>query len=371
MGTYVFSSHDGFGLGHVRRNVLLANEVRRRDPRARTVVVTGVDAPLPWLRGVEVVRVPSMVKDHDGRYANAELGPAEALQRRADVFEQVIDDVQPDVVVVDRHPSGIAGELRGGLAAARRRGAATVLGLRDILDDAPAVWAELAGANWADIDFDRVLVYGDRHLCDHEAEYGLPVTPAYVGWVTDPAAGCGAGATAARCDGADRDDHLLVIASGGGGDGAQVTDVGVELVRRNPQWRALVVNGPHGEALRGSARIEVRRGVDGCGPLFARAGASVQMAGYNSTVEAIAAGLRPILVPRRAPRREQAIRAARLSALGVADVVDHGADVGDVAWLLSRPRRLRPGVLADAGLRLDGAARAAQLLVSMGERVAA
>ena len=29
------------------------------------------------------------------------------------------------------------------------------------------------------------------------------------------------------------DDHLLVIASGGGGDGAQVTDVGVELVRRN------------------------------------------------------------------------------------------------------------------------------------------
>jgi len=83
------------------------------------------------------------------------------------------------------------------------------------------------------------------------------------------------------------------------------------------------------------------------------------MAGYNSTLEALAAGIRPVLVPRRAPRREQAIRALRLAALGVADVVDGEASLEEVTWLLERPRLLPPGALDAAGIRLDGAERAA------------
>ena len=62
-----------------------------------------------------------------------------------------------------------------------------MLGLRDILDEPSAVEAELAGDGWdgvADL-FDEVLVYGERVLCDHEREYGLPVTPRYTGWVVD------------------------------------------------------------------------------------------------------------------------------------------------------------------------------------------
>ncbi|NUS50408.1 MAG: hypothetical protein HOQ22_05120, partial [Nocardioidaceae bacterium] len=57
---------------------------------------------------------------------------------------------------------------------------------------------------------------------------------------------------------------------------------------------------------------------------------------------------------------EQAIRAGRLAALGLADVVDEGADVGEVAWLLGRPRTLRPDALQDAGIDLDGAGNAAR-----------
>ena len=59
------------------------------------------------------------------------------------------------------------------------------------------------------------------------------------------------------------------------------------------------------------------------------------MAGYNTTFEALAAGIRPVLVPRRNPRREQAIRASRLTALGVADIVDEGVPVEEVDWLLA------------------------------------
>src|SRR4051812_6417833 len=103
----------------------------------------------------------------------------------------IVTDHRPDVVVVDRHPFGIAGELRPGLAAVRAAGAATVLGLRDILDEPSVVAAELAGEGWRDAaeTYDRVLVYGERVLCDHTAEYGLPVTPDYCGWVVAPGAG--------------------------------------------------------------------------------------------------------------------------------------------------------------------------------------
>jgi predicted glycosyltransferase len=106
-------------------------------------------------------------------------------------------------------------------------------------------------------------------------------------------------------------------------------------------------------------RLRVLRNMSDCAGLMAQAGAVLQMAGYNSTLEALAAGVRPILVPRRAPRREQAIRAVRLAAMDVADVVDPEVSPGELTWLLGRPRVLPPGALDAAGIRLDGAERAA------------
>ena len=87
------------------------------------------------------------------------------------------------------------------------------------------------------------------------------------------------------------------------------------------------------------------------------------MAGYNSTLEALAAGHRPVLVPRRHPRSEQAIRAERLQELGLADVVQPGADPAEVAaWLRDRPRVLPGGALDAAGIDLRGAETAATRL---------
>jgi predicted glycosyltransferase len=89
------------------------------------------------------------------------------------------------------------------------------------------------------------------------------------------------------------------------------------------------------------------------------------MAGYNSTFEALAARQRPILVPRRAPRREQAIRATRLERLGLVDAVEEGADAREVEPLLDRPRALPPEALDAAGIRLDGAQRAAKHILEL------
>ena len=357
MARYLFASHDGFGLGHVRRNTLVARAILAREPDAEIVVVTGLPMRPAWLgQGVRVVPVPALLKDSAGAYRNPGMSVQQALAARSAAFRAAVDEVRPHVVVVDRHPYGTAGELKDGLHVAKRAGAALVLGLRDILDQSAAVEAELAGAGWAGVPelFDEVLVYGERILCDHEREYGLPVAPRYTGWVAD--------SSGPRT----REPGLVVVSAGGGGDGAQVFDLGTELARRLPAGRFVVVAGPYATRdVTAAGNLTVLRDAPGCAELFARATGVVQMAGYNTTFEALAAGLRPVLVPRRNPRREQAIRASRLTALGVADTVDEGVPAEEVDWLLGRDRLLPPGALAAAGIRLDGAERAAAAVTEL------
>src|SRR5690242_20450753 len=101
MASYVFTSHDGFGLGHVRRNVSLAEAVLRDDPCADVNIVTGVAADVPWLRrrDMRIVHVPSLVKDDTGAYRNDRMSLADVTERRSAIFRRVIDTVCPDVVV--------------------------------------------------------------------------------------------------------------------------------------------------------------------------------------------------------------------------------------------------------------------------------
>ena len=188
---YLFFSHDGFGLGHVRRNTLVARALLAREPGAEITIVTGLAVRPGWagLGSMRFVHVPPLLKDSSGSYRTTQATFSEVLERRARTFEAVVADFAPDVVVVDRHPYGVAGELRPGLDRAARSGAALVLGLRDILDDAAIVRRELAGRGWdgaAEL-YDEVLTYGERVLCDHETEYGLPISPRYCGWVVERA----------------------------------------------------------------------------------------------------------------------------------------------------------------------------------------
>ena len=362
MATFVFFSHDGFGLGHVRRNVLIARAIRAASPASRTIVVTGVERRPAWFdeAGLEIERIPPLVKDASGEYRHSSMALGDALAARSRGFAKVIEAHRPDVVLIDRHPFGLSGELRAGLERAVALGSRVVLGLRDVIDEPDVVRAELAGPGWhrAGQYYDEVLVYGDVAVCDHAREYGLPHSPTYCGWVVE----------APHRD--EIDPRLLAVTAGGGADGEDVVSLGLHLLNELPAWRGLVVagllaDGDH-DALPAdlAARVDLRRSVPSCAEIYARAGATVIMAGYNSTVEALAAGSRPVLVPRRRPRREQAIRAARLAALGVADVVDGGATVKELLWLFDRPRRQRSGALERAGVRFDGAQRAAAILLS-------
>lgn len=357
---YVMASHDGYGLGHTRRNAAIAMALLA-DPEAHVVLITGVASCLPWLRHerLTVIGMPPLVKDASGAYVNPDLAFDEAIELRRQLVLDTIIEVQPHAFVIDRHPYGIALELRPAVEYARERGSRVVLGLRDILDEPAMITQELNGAGWADVAdlFDDVLVYGGKVLCDHAEEYGLPVTPTYVGWVAE------------RVAVAHRDDDLVVVTGGGGGDAARLYHLIADTARHlegsptSHDRRFTVITGPYGCRIGDLPRsVGLVRSVDGCSAQYAEAAAVVQMAGYNSAFEALGAGVRPILLPRRAPRREQAIRASRLAALGVADMIDDETTPSELAWLLNQNRLLESGALARVGIRLDGATTAAAVI---------
>jgi len=360
---YLLTSHDGFGVGHVRRNFVIAGALLDADPNAEVALVTGLALDPGWLADprMTIVRVPPLVKMTNGVYRGLGMGFDQTIAARESRFLGAVELFEPDVVVVDRHPYGVSGELRTGLRKASQMGAHLVLGLRDVLDEPEVIAAEMTGEGWTELaeTFDSVLVYGSQEFCDHQREYGLSLAPTYCGWVVEqPAA-------------VEIDPRLLVLAAGGGGDGEAVYRLGVETVELRRDWSATLVTGPYADVsgvrrlVAGSvARRRVRTELDvpGCGPWFAGAAATLQMAGYNSTFEALAAGARPILVPRRHPRREQLIRASRLAALGLADVLDDDISPADVSWLLDQPRHLHPERLETAGIALDGAQRTATFL---------
>jgi predicted glycosyltransferase len=362
---FLFFSHDGYGTGHARRNSVIARTLRTFLPDVSVTLVTGLPAAA-WLEssGMQVVRVPQLLKAGSGDYRPAAMSFEQAVAQRSAIFAELVWRVDPDVIVVDRHPYGTAGELREGLELAHRQGAALVLGLRDVLDAPDVVAAELGSHAWEGVDelYREVLVYGKRYFCDHEEEYGLDLRQRYCGWVVEPV------------EPGPWDARLLAVAAGGGGDGEAVFRLGINVLERRYDWRARVAAGPFAdhasldELVRRSpaaGRVEVVRDLDGCGRLFGRSAAVIQMAGYNSTFEALAAGNRPILVPRRQPRLEQHIRAERLAVLGLADVVDEDAGSAEVDALLDRPRHLARERVVRSGIDLDGAPRAARHLAEL------
>ena len=281
------------------------------------------------------------------------------MRERERIFETVVDDERPDVVVVDRHPYGTAGELRSGLDLARRRGAALVLGLRDVLDEPSIVREEMRGLGWAHVEdvYDDVLVYGARHFVDFEAEYGLSLPLHYCGWVVERP-----GPSRLR-------RNLLVVAAGGGGDGAAVFEMGARVLTYRTDMVGLFTPGPYAgvDAMRrlsslANDRVHVVSPLGVSGRWFSRADGGLvhgrlqlnprgtrcrATSDLDASAQPPSRASHPGGVARRpaARRRRPSRRGSRRCRVTPA-----------------RPRRLPDGALESAGIHLDGALNAARRL---------
>lgn len=317
----MFYAHDGLGLGHSRRNLAIAKALVAMEPRASVLLATSVefslfpDAGLP----IDVLRLPGITKRSQGRYGSRrlDLPDEDVFELRSDLLRAAVRSFRPDVLVVDRHPLGINGELELALEIHRARGGRALLGLRDILDEPARVRAEWERTGMdAAIDeyFQHILVYGCREILDPVREYAIASSIAsrirFCGYVVGEVAMTPSGPA-----GVDRRPRVLATA-GGGEDGAGVLEAFLEASVGAP-WDALAVAGPHCppedfDALQKRAEIagaQVIRAAPDMPALLGSSDVAVCMGGYNTLVEALASGASTVCIPRTEPRTEQLIRA--------------------------------------------------------------
>ena len=94
---------------------------------------------------VDILRLPGLRKIENGRYAARRLKVDWRAVRwlRESLLLAAVVGFKPAVLLVDKHPLGLDGELEPALVQLRADGGRAVLGLRDVLDERAAVRAEL------------------------------------------------------------------------------------------------------------------------------------------------------------------------------------------------------------------------------------
>jgi predicted glycosyltransferase len=365
-------SHDTIGLGHMRRNTSIAQELVARVPGVSVLMLVGCPAGMVFEPhpGIDYVKLPSLTKLGRGRWQAGSLRIDAATTRalRAGILDRVIETFAPDVLLVDHEPAGVWDELVAPIKALRARGGTRViLGLRDILDDpdrVTAAWAASGTDKVISSLYDDVMIYGSEEFYPSDAAYGLAaLRPGHVRY-------CGAVTTARpqrreRWTGVPR---RVLVSGGGGRDAYALLDTalaGFESLA--PQRRPLMslIAGPLMDAelsgalkhRAGQVGATFHESVPDLPALLAASDLFITMGGYNSVTEALVTGCSSVVVPRVGPSGEQRIRAERLQAMGLATVVwRHDLTPARMAAVMtSRPPA--PGALS--ALSFDGAQAAA------------
>jgi predicted glycosyltransferase len=169
------------GLGHMRRNLLIAQTLATSPWQAVILMIAGAGeaSVFEMPPGVDCLTLPALRKGLDGEYRSRRLDVSlqELIALRAKTIRAALEEFEPDVLIVDNVPRGAVGELDPSLEYLRaRRNTRCVLGLRDVLDDPAVVHREWRSrANEATIrdHYAAVWVYGDPAVYDLVREYRL------------------------------------------------------------------------------------------------------------------------------------------------------------------------------------------------------
>ena len=337
---FLFYSHDSVGLGSARRQLAVASALNRIAPDAKMLLTTSVDEAvqfdLPPM--LNTFKLPGIQKQPNGEYSNSRLGISGAGLRamRSALLHETLKRFQPTVIIVDKHPFGVGGELDSVLATAKASGVRLVFGLRDILDDASAVrreWDLSRTQQRMAALYDLVLIYGKSSVYDPVDQYQFPAVLAqhaeYCGYVVNQQGGKLQPDDISATVLPNRDGRPAVLcAVGGGEDGAELLRIFIQAAA-GANWQGFVVAGPLlPDREKGVlAKLAAKNGVSWqifnphLARLFATANALVCMGGYNTLSEALSVGIPTVCIPRTKPRSEQLLRATAFERLGLLQTI--------------------------------------------------
>src|SRR5215471_6719343 len=377
-------SHDGYGLGHMRRNSTIAASFVRQMPHASVLMLVGcpVGAFFNLPPGVDFIKVPSIIKVAAGSYEplGIHVGVEKTKMLRASTIATAAAVLQPDILLVDHVPTGVWDELLPTLRVlkASKNHPWIVLGIRDIIDAPDVVrelWHREGTFKAINTYYDDVLIYGCRDVFDAALEYGLydevqkKIT--YCGYV------CSQRPHKTKSEmwqdlGLTK-EKLVLVTAGGGHDGYPMMHAcmdAFQLVGEDPPFEVIFVAGPLMEhslkkSLRGQGvelKIRVLSHVHESLGYLEAADLVITMAGYNSICEILNLKKRALVIPREGPRAEQKMRSQIFAERGIVDVL--------YANELS-PEKLAARIVAnltdssiqdEAGIDTDGAHYVARLL---------
>src|SRR3954463_5951702 len=121
-------SQDTHGLGRMRRNIAIARSLAADEPRAILLISGAGEAAMLGLpEGADTLGLPAF--EDAGHPGSRCLGiGTEALVRlRSQALRSALAAFRPDVLIVDRLPSGVEGELRDSFETLHRMGTHIVL----------------------------------------------------------------------------------------------------------------------------------------------------------------------------------------------------------------------------------------------------
>ncbi|MEM9966760.1 MAG: glycosyltransferase [Pseudomonadota bacterium] len=347
-------SHDTFGLGHLRRSRALASAITQADAQTSALILTGspVAGRFTFPERVDHIRLPGVTKLSDGSYVSQTLGLDidDTTALRAGLIQSAIERFEPNLLIVDKEPTGFRGELLPTLEWIKMRGRTrTVLGLRDVLDEPEvlaAEWDRKGSLSATEGLYDEIWIYGLRNIYDPTQGLALSDDTRrrmhWTGYLRREVT-----------DGSDTPSTpYILITPGGGGDGAAMVSLALQAYEQDPTLKpdAFLVYGPFlsGEVRDAfDARVAKLGGrVTAAGfdskieALFAGAEGVVCMGGYNTFCEVLSFDKPAVILPRTKPRLEQWIRASQAEQLGLVRMLDVHRDEMTPRAMIEAIRRL-------------------------------
>lgn len=353
-----------FGLGHARRMARIAGACAGEG--MEVTVAAGGPGGAEIFRGLTNVTAHQLppLKTRDANYSglltDKGVTPDDAYwAARRDGLLAQLKTARPDVLLIELFPFGrrkFAGEVLALIEAARALPTRPLIvsSVRDIVEpkDDPKKTDEMA--SWLKDQFDAVLVHGDENILPLTAtapfvgEAGVPLY--YTGYVAPDAA-------------PQTPKAGVVVSAGSGASGETLVNVANAVAKDHAlparPWHIFVP--PHMDPPASSgANVHIHPFSPDFTDFLARAEVSVGEAGYNTTVEALALGARPVLVPyTQGGQTEQPTRAKAFAKAGLAAYLPL-KDLNPM-MLLSTVEAARSLRLARS-LNLSGAKRAAVIL---------
>ncbi|NEO99164.1 MAG: glycosyltransferase [Symploca sp. SIO2E9] len=252
-------SHDAFGLGNISRMLAICKYLLDTSSENSILLISGspVLHSFRMPQGLDYIKLPCLGRDKSGKISAKFLGkkPQQVAKLRSEIIKAAIINFEPNLILVDKKPYGLQGELKSTLTYLKQHSPKTklVLLLRDILD-APSItikeWNKNGYYQALQHYYHQILIVGIPEVFDIIKEYNFPQSIAnktkFCGYIRREY-GCKPPEVIRQELNLKADEKLVLVTPGGGGDGYHLVATylqGLEQLPSQSNIRSLIIYGP-------------------------------------------------------------------------------------------------------------------------------